>query len=81
VLNVEEMHDGIWLRMISPDDSQTLAIVALIARVREGGPTLLAAWHRDRRQAHHAGRGPPMQKHERAAKRMIEKAGFRVLSA
>ncbi len=59
MLSAEEMHDGIWLRMISPDDSQTLAIVALIAKAREGGPALLAAWHRDRRRSHHPERGAP----------------------
>ena len=83
--------------------SYSPVINALIAMAHEGGPVLLAAWHRDRRTTLEVGRGAPdaeawqrgiatgakpwkvgggsqMRKHERKAKRAIEKAGFRVPS-
>ena len=72
MLSAEETHDGIRLRLIPHDKHRSMEVNALVAKAKKDGPTLLAAWHRDRGQALEGGRGLPMQKHERKAKKMID---------
>ena len=45
--------------LLTEDKLYSTLVNALIAKAREGGPTLLAAWHRDRRAAGVGGKGAP----------------------
>ena len=78
MLNVRESR-GTTFELLSESELISAPVNSLIAKARKGGPTLLAAWHRDRRDRGGALRGAiQMQKHDRKAKRMIEKAGLKV---
>ncbi len=59
VLNAEETHDGIQFALISQDKLRSPVMGSLRVKVSEGGPALLAAWHRDRRHRSAAERGAP----------------------
>jgi hypothetical protein len=46
-------------KLLDEDKYYSNKVNSLIAKAKEGGPTLLAIWHRDRQRALKAGRGGP----------------------
>ncbi len=80
MLSADDAAYGTMFRLIAHDKRASVLIDALIAKARGGG---LPCWQRGIATGDTPvtfGGRLPMQKHERKAKRMIEKAGFRVPS-
>jgi hypothetical protein len=46
-------------KLLDEDKYYSNKVNSLIAKAKEGGPTLLAIWHRDRRHTRDARRGSP----------------------